>query len=61
MHISDDSQKVKSKNIDVISEYSKTEHKRAANFVVIGEFINKFDSKILTTLNQAMLMQAKVH
>lgn len=28
--------KVKSKNIDVLAEYRKTEHKNAANFVVIG-------------------------
>lgn len=29
--------KVKSKNIDVISEYKKVKRKNAANFVVIGE------------------------
>ncbi|RMD44022.1 hypothetical protein DV735_g1050, partial [Chaetothyriales sp. CBS 134920] len=34
--VSMDTVKVKSKNIDVAAEYSKTEHKKAANFVVIG-------------------------
>jgi hypothetical protein len=28
---------VKSKNLDVLSEYSKSQQKNAANFVVIGE------------------------
>lgn len=29
--------KIKSKNIDVLSEYNKTQQKNAANFVVIGK------------------------
>lgn len=29
--------KVKSKNIDVVSEYKKVKRKKAANFVVIGK------------------------
>ena len=33
-----DSPKVKSKNIDVLSEYKKCKRKNAANFVVIGEY-----------------------
>ena len=32
--------KVKSKNIDVVAEYGKVNHKNAANFVVIGTCIN---------------------
>jgi elongation factor 1 alpha-like protein len=28
--------KVKSKNLDVLAEYKKSQHKNAANFVVIG-------------------------
>lgn len=33
--------KVKSKNIDVLAEYRKTERKKAANFVVIGMESNR--------------------
>ncbi len=32
-----DTPKVKSKNIDVVSEYKKIKRKNAANFVVIGQ------------------------
>ena len=31
--------KTKSKNLDVIAEYSKVERKNAANFVVIGKYL----------------------
>jgi hypothetical protein len=30
--------KVKSRNLDVVAEHSKAKKKKAANFVVIGEF-----------------------
>jgi elongation factor 1 alpha-like protein len=33
----DDTPRAKSKNLDVIAEYDKSEKKNAANFVVIGE------------------------
>lgn len=38
---------VKSKNLDVISEYKKSTRKRSANFVVIGKSIS-IDKKVRT-------------
>ena len=29
---------IKTKNLDVVTEYAKTKHKRAASFVVIGDY-----------------------
>lgn len=52
---------VRSKNLDVLSEYKKFKRKKAANFVVIGKLSVILDvMTVLTCRNQATLTLGRV-
>ena len=56
-----ESPRPKSKNIDVLKEYRKTESKKAVNFVVIGELLRSLLSFCAKLLPQVMLMPERAH